>query len=119
MKYKARRTEEELNEMMQRLVGIMMMEHVGKENAIKVGDLERKIGIYLECDRNSFVTRKEILKLMEQSPIPFGACNKGVYILSNEQELKEYITTLTKRSRSIVDRIATVERAYKRMRKVN
>jgi len=117
--YRTRLTPDELDEKMQRLVGIMMMNHVGKDNLISMEELELKLGSYQKSDRNSAMTRREIMKLMEQSPIPIGATNRGVYILSTDAELKEYMSTLEKRAEAILGRMETVTRAYKSMRKVN
>lgn len=85
--------------------------HVGKGNQISSGDIGLQISI--EEDATHVQVRTLIREAMEKLKIPIGAGSKGYYLIEDEKELYDYITSIEKRIEKIQFRNILVESAYK------
>lgn len=67
---------------------------IGKENAIKMKDLEVKVGNPTKGTNND-ITRNDIKKLIMEDKVPIGTCpggdHAGVWMIDSDEELKEVV----------------------------
>lgn len=85
--------------------------HVGKENAITSKAIAEKVGVK---DREGTpVTRGQIKDVLEKTRLPIGACNKGYFVLANDDEAREYLRNLEDRANAIDARARFVAQAYR------
>ena len=89
----------------------IMLQHVGKANAIKSAALAQLIGNQAEDDTHQD-TRSKIKDCIENSNLPIAACGNGYYIIDNQAELQEYIESLEKRICGIYGRIKLVKATW-------
>jgi len=89
----------------------IMLQHVGKANAIKSAALAQLIGNQLEDDTHQD-TRSRIRECLENAKLPIAACSNGYYIIDNHDELREYVDSLESRISGIYGRIKLVRDAW-------
>jgi hypothetical protein len=86
--------------------------HVGRDNAITVGEIASLIGRKYYEGMTNPVTRAEIKEIINESRIPIGSCGNGYFIITNYNELNIYVKSLKSRIYGINDRIRAVRNAY-------
>jgi len=99
---------EKINRMIRRI----MMMHVGRENAITSAAIAKIIGNYFE-DATHQGTRESIKECLEESVLPIGANSKGYFLISSDEEYREYLDNLERRIMGIKKRARLVMEAWK------
>ncbi|WP_024861847.1 hypothetical protein [Ruminococcus flavefaciens] len=89
----------------------ILEEHVGKKNAISSAKIADIIGVS-EDDTHVF-TRDLLLQAAETYGLPLAASNRGYYLISNDTEYEEYMTSLDKRIEGINKRKDIITQNYK------
>jgi len=88
-----------------------MEKHKGKQNAISSGKIGEMLN--LKQEDTHVEARMYIYKVMKKYRIPIAGGGRGYYIIKNQEELKQYTTTLDNRSKKIIKRKKEVEAIFK------
>ena len=84
--------------------------HQGKNNQISAGEIGRQIGI--DEDATHVQTRGLILETIEQLKLPVAGGNRGYYLISNREELDEYLNGIDGRIQEMTKRKNLVQNAF-------
>ena len=98
---------EKINRMIRRI----MMMHVGRENAITSAAIAKIIGNYFE-DATHQGTRTSITECLEESNLPIGANSRGYFLISSDEEYREYLDNLERRIMGIKKRARLIKEAW-------
>jgi hypothetical protein len=91
----------------------MLEKHVGKENAIHAKEIRDAFGI---DDGETYIrTRSIIDHVVREYGLPVGALGGGYFVISNEEELKQYLGSLEGRALEIQNKKAIVYNNYVKM----
>lgn len=87
----------------------IILQHVGKANAIKSKVIALRIG--LSEDATHIGTRNLITRLIKEG-MPIGACDNGYFLLETQEEVDEYGQKLNNRIVEIYDRIIHIQNNF-------
>lgn len=93
----------------------ILLQHLGKRNAINSKAISRKMGFPMEDTQS--VSRKAIWKTAEIFNLPLVSCSKGFYIAERDEELAEYCENIQKRIDGMQANKDMVVNNYKRWKK--
>lgn len=93
------------------IIGIIK-NHVGKENAITVGEIASLLGRKYYEGMTNPITRSEIKEIISEAKIPIGSCGNGYFIITSYEELRNYVRSLKGRISGINHRINVVRNAF-------
>lgn len=80
----------------------ILLEHVGKENAIHSGEIAERVGVE---DDDTHVRAREYLTELVEDGVPLASSTAhGYWIIANQDELDNYIGSLERRARNIDNR---------------
>lgn len=88
----------------------IMEEHIGKRNVITSAEIADILGI--DEDDTHASTRDLLLQAAEAYNLPLAANNRGYYLIDNETEFEEYMTSLDSRIEGINRRKNIISRNY-------
>jgi hypothetical protein len=90
----------------------VLKHQVGKENSIKVRDLERKSGLPHSDDKNRQTRVRGIVqRLILKHYVPIGSSNpKGYYIIKTKEEMEEACRFLLAPALKMIKRVARIKR---------
>ncbi len=100
---------------MHKIIKNILMNHKGKENAIKSKEISLEMNLPMEDTQS--VTRKIIWETAEIFELPLVACSNGYFIAQNDAELDEYNLNLEKRIGGIRKLQAMVNSNYNKQKK--
>jgi hypothetical protein len=95
----------------------IIIQHKGKDNAIKSKAIALKIG-HIGEDDTHIGTRNLITKLIREG-MPIGACDNGYFLLETQEEVDEYGQKLNNRIFEIYDRIFRIQNNFNNYYGVN
>ena len=96
--------------MEQRVNQFVNLLHLGKENAVVAPIIQREMG--LEPSPTSAEVRSIARWAIHRYGHPIGSCNKGFYIMSNADELKDNLRVLQSRMDNLQARKDGIVRAF-------
>lgn len=91
---------------------------VGKENAISMAELERKVGNPAK-GTNSDQTRREVGDLILEDKIPVITSKNGVWIADKESEIKEAIRRKERTIKAHEQKIRALKESCKKVKDEN
>ncbi len=88
----------------------ILEKHQGKNNQISAGEIGRQIGI--DEDATHVQVRGLILQTIEQFNLPVAGGSRGYYLISNKNELDDYLSGIDGRIQEMEKRKALVRGAF-------
>ena len=88
----------------------ILEKHKGKNNQISSGEIAKKLN--LKQEDTHVEPRKYILETIKKYKIPIAGRSKGYYLLSNREELEEYLKSLDNRIEEVKKRKQKVITAF-------
>lgn len=90
----------------------ILEKHKGKANQISAGKIAEMLN--LRQEDTHIAPRTLILKAIKQFNIPVAGSSKGYYLITGQEELEEYMSSIDGRIEKIKDRKSTVKEAFKK-----
>lgn len=86
--------------------------HKGKGNQISSGKIAKMLN--LKQEDTHIEPRTLILEAIKKFNIPAAGGSKGYYLITNKEELEEYINSIDRRIKKIEDRKLIIKKAFKK-----
>lgn len=84
--------------------------HKGKGNQISAGKIAEMLN--LKHEDTHIEARTLILEAIKKLNIPAAGGSKGYYLITSEEELEEYLSSIDRRIKKIKDRKSTIKKAF-------
>jgi hypothetical protein len=93
----------------------VMLNHIGRQNAVKSNEIAKAIGMEKSGDVTNRMIRIAIVDVMKKYRVAIGSRGKGYYLITTKGELRAYIKSLGRRMREIKQRANLVWQCFNEM----
>ena len=90
----------------------ILEQHKGKANQISAGKIAEMLN--LKQEDTHIAPRTLIFKAIKKFNIPLAGSSKGYYLITDKEELKEYMNSIDGRIKKIKERKSTVKKAFEK-----
>jgi len=98
-----------INQRMKNHVESIILDRLGKSNAITVKEITTMIGEDWNEDVTGRPVRLIVRDILKTSNLPIGSCNAGYFTIQTEEEYQEVQANLSARAEAIFERQGMIE----------